>query len=133
MGRFLIVTVMNPNPLDTFTNIVYSKANSYLILLINYEKHQWMLLIARIKMCINFFQDKTMQLDAFLTKLKHTPEQVSFADTIATVDTNYEFTPTAFRNGELENAAGQNSGSCKLLSLAKLHDLSSEQTLHCFG
>jgi hypothetical protein len=74
-----------------------------------------------------------MQLDAFLTKLTNTPEQISFSETIATVDANYEFTPTAFRNGELENAAGQNSGSCKLLSLAKLHNLSAEQTLHCFG
>ena len=74
-----------------------------------------------------------MQLDAFFTKLQHTPEEISFADTIATVDANYEFTPIAFRNGELENAAGQNSGSCKLLSLAKLHNLSIEQTLHCFG
>ena len=74
-----------------------------------------------------------MQLDAFLTKLNTTPDQITFADTIETVDANYDFTPTAFRNGELENAAGQNSGSCKLLSLAKLHDLSPEQTLQCFG
>ena len=74
-----------------------------------------------------------MQLDAFLTKLTSTPEQISFSETIATVDANYAFTPTAFRNGELENATGQNSGSCKLLSFAKLHDLSAEQTLHCFG
>jgi hypothetical protein len=74
-----------------------------------------------------------MQLDAFLTKLTTTPEQISFAETIATIDANYEFTPTAFRNGELENAAGQNSGSCKLLSLATLHNLSPVQTLHCFG
>ncbi|GGY70657.1 type III effector [Cellvibrio zantedeschiae] len=74
-----------------------------------------------------------MQLDDFLTQLKTAPEQISFADTIATVDANYDFTPTAFRNGDLENAAGQNSGSCKLLSLAKLHNLSVEQTLHCFG
>lgn len=74
-----------------------------------------------------------MQLDAFLTKLNATPNQITFADTIATVDANYDFTPTAFRNGELQNAAGQNSGSCKLLSLAQLHTLSVEQTLHCFG
>ena len=74
-----------------------------------------------------------MLINVFLTKLNSTPEQVTFADTIATVDTNYGFTPTAFRNGELENAAGQNSGSCKLLSLAKLHNLSLEQTLQCFG
>lgn len=74
-----------------------------------------------------------MQLDAFLTQLNTNPDQISFSDTIATVDANYDFTPTAFRNGELENAAGQNSGSCKLLSLAKLHNLSVEQTLQCFG
>lgn len=74
-----------------------------------------------------------MQFDAFLTQLNSAPEQISFADTIATVDANYDFTPTAFRNGDLENAAGQNSGSCKLLSLAKLHNLSVGHTLHCFG
>lgn len=74
-----------------------------------------------------------MQLDAFLTKLNATPEQINFTDTIAAIDANYEFTPTRFCNGELENAAGQNSGSCKLLSFAKLHNLSLAQTLHCFG
>ena len=74
-----------------------------------------------------------MQLDTFLTQLNAAPDQINFADTIATVDANYEFTPTAFRNGDLENTVGQNSGSCKLLSLAKLHNLSAEQTLHCFG
>jgi hypothetical protein len=84
-------------------------------------------------MGLYFSQDNIMQLDDFLTKLNATPEQITFADTMAVVDANYEFTPTAFRNGELENAAGQNSGSCKLLSFAKLHHLSSQQTLHCFG
>ena len=40
---------------------------------------------------------------------------------------------TAFRNGELENAAGQNNGSCKLFAFARLQGLSKEQTLACFG
>lgn len=74
-----------------------------------------------------------MQLNAFLTQLNTAPQQISFTDTIATVDAHYEFTPTAFRNGDVENAAGQNSGSCKLISFAKLHNLSVEQTLNCFG
>ena len=74
-----------------------------------------------------------MQINTFLAKLNATPEQIIFADTIATIDANYEFTPTKFYNGELENAAGQNSGSCKLLSFAKLHNLSLVQTLQCFG
>jgi hypothetical protein len=74
-----------------------------------------------------------MQLDTFLTKLNNSPDQITFAETIATVDANYEFTPTAFRNGDLENASGQNSGSCKIFSFAKLHHLSGEKTLQCFG
>jgi len=74
-----------------------------------------------------------MQLKAFLTLLEQTPERITFSDTIAAVDTNYEFTPRAFRNGDMENAAGQNPGSCKLFSFAKLHKLSPEQTLYCFG
>lgn len=74
-----------------------------------------------------------MQLEDFLIKLKTAPEQIHFTDTIAVIDANYEFTPTVFINGELENAAGQNSGSCKLLSFAKLRGLTLEQTLHCFG
>jgi len=74
-----------------------------------------------------------MQLHDFLTKLTSTPDLITFAETITTVDANYEFTPSAFRNGELENAAGQNSGSCKIFSFAKLQNLSVEKTLHCFG
>jgi len=74
-----------------------------------------------------------MQIDTFLDRLNNAPEHITFSDTIATVDTNYDFTPTAFHNGDLLNAAGQNSGSCKLLSFAKLHNLSVEQTLQCFG
>ena len=45
----------------------------------------------------------------------------------------YAFTPTAFANGELSNAAGENNGSCKLFSFAKLTGLTKEQTLACFG
>jgi len=74
-----------------------------------------------------------MQLNDFLTKLNASPEQISFVETIATVDANYQFTPTAFKNGQFENAAGQNSGSCKIFSFAKLHQLTATQTLHCFG
>ena len=74
-----------------------------------------------------------MQLEAFLTQLNNSPDQITFAETIATVDENYDFTPTAFRNGELKNAVGQNSGSCKIFSFAKLQNFSAEQTLHCFG
>ncbi len=82
---------------------------------------------------LNHTQGDHSQLGDFLSTLDSAPEQISFADTIATVDVLYDFTPTSFRNGDLDNAAGQNSGSCKLLSFAKLHNLSVAQTLNCFG
>lgn len=69
----------------------------------------------------------------FLHTLATAPESVNFADTIAVIDAHYDFTPTAFRNGELDNAAGQNNGSCKIFAFAQLQQLSPQQTLHCFG
>jgi len=57
----------------------------------------------------------------------------AFADTLAFVAEHYHYQPTAFRNGEVENAAGQNEGSCKTLGLAKLEGFSDEETLLAFG
>jgi len=74
-----------------------------------------------------------MQLNDFLNKLKDQAENISFDDTMAVIDANYHFTPSAFRNGETQNAAEQNNGSCKLFAFAQLNNLTEEQTLQCFG
>jgi len=74
-----------------------------------------------------------MQLNAFLKNLNESPDSVAFNDTLAVIDALYDFTPTSFRNGSLLNQAGQNNGSCKLFSFARLHGFSQQQTLHCFG
>lgn len=74
-----------------------------------------------------------MTIDAFLKKLNDTPEAVSFDDTMTTINDAYAFTPVAFTNGDMQNEAGQNSGSCKLLAFGMLHHLSEQQTLACFG
>lgn len=74
-----------------------------------------------------------MTLNSFLTKLNETPNQIEFSDTMAVIEVLYDFTPTAFKNGDLQNEAGQNSGSCKLFSFAKIQNFSIEQTLSCFG
>jgi hypothetical protein len=74
-----------------------------------------------------------MLLNEFLSRLANRPLDITFTHTIAVIDANYTFTATAFRNGELQNEAGQNSGSCKLFSFAQLHKLTKEQTLACFG
>ena len=55
-----------------------------------------------------------MTMQNLLHTLTTAPESVNFADTIAVIDAHYDFTPAAFRNGELDNAAGQNNGSIKL-------------------
>lgn len=74
-----------------------------------------------------------MPLASFLDKLKQTPNTITFAETIATIEENYTFTPTAFQNGEHHNAAGENSGSCKLFAFALLQKLSVAESLACFG
>lgn len=74
-----------------------------------------------------------MDIASFLKRLNDAPESIAFSDTMAVIDAAYEFTPTSFSNGTVENAAGQNSGSCKLFAFAKLNGLSEQQTLACFG
>lgn len=73
-----------------------------------------------------------MSIESFLAKVR-SGERVTFNDTMSVIDANYTFTPTRFSNGEVVNNAGENNGSCKLFAFAKLHGLSAEQTLSCFG
>ena len=72
-------------------------------------------------------------LDTFLRQLRERPELVEFDATLALIDALYRFTPVAFCNGTLCNAAGRNTGSCKLLAFARLHGLTGQETLACFG
>lgn len=74
-----------------------------------------------------------MTLNDFLAKLQTAPDTLEFTDTMAVIDALYNYTPTAFHNGDVSNAAGQNGGSCKLFSFAKLQGFDEAQTLACFG
>lgn len=74
-----------------------------------------------------------MSLSLFLQRLREAPEHIEFADSIAAIDSHYDYTPTAFRNGAIENAAGQNAGSCKIFAFARRQQLSTAETLACFG
>ena len=56
-----------------------------------------------------------------------------FADTLAFIAEHYDYQPQAFSNGEVQNAAGQNEGSCKTLGLALLEGLSDAEALLAFG
>ena len=74
-----------------------------------------------------------MTLNTFLNKLKQTPNDIEFVDTMAIIDTHYQFTPTQFTNGHALNMAGENNGSCKIFAFGQLNRLSEQQTLACFG
>ncbi|MFT7052563.1 MAG: hypothetical protein ACJAU1_000108 [Psychromonas sp.] len=74
-----------------------------------------------------------MLVNEFLEKIKRQPQEVIFSEVLDFIEKNYNFTETAFKNGPHLNLAGQNSGSCKIFSFAKLHHLNTQQTLACFG
>ena len=74
-----------------------------------------------------------MNTSEFLEKVKQSPESLEFSELMEVIESEYDFTPTAFKNGELENAENENMGSCKVFSFAQLHCFTTEQALACFG
>jgi len=73
-----------------------------------------------------------MTLHDFITEIASS-SSLDFEDTMNVIKENYQYTPAAFHNGDLENAAGENEGSCKIFAFAKLNNLDEETTLKCFG
>ncbi len=69
----------------------------------------------------------------FIEKVNQNPSGISFQEVINLIDENYNFTPTAFQNGNTFNDVNQNNGSCKVFSFAMLNQLTKEQTLTLFG
>ena len=74
-----------------------------------------------------------MNTEQFLDKLRNEPDAIDFEDTMAVIEAEYEFSPTAFKNGDVENEANQNNGSCKIFAFAQLKSLNADETLACFG
>ena len=72
-------------------------------------------------------------MENFLNKVKSNPESITFQETIEIIESNYNFTPTTFKNGNQINNAGENNGSCKIFAFAKMHQLEKEETLALFG
>ncbi|WP_341225634.1 HopJ type III effector protein [uncultured Arcticibacterium sp.] len=68
-----------------------------------------------------------------IEKIKNKPESIQFKEVIDFIESNYDFSPTAFKNGEIENKVGENNGSCKVFAFGLLNQLSKDQTLACFG
>lgn len=68
-----------------------------------------------------------------ILKIKQQPLSVNFEEIMEVIQDNYQYTPTSFINGALENQASTNEGSCKIFAFAKLHSLTQNETLACFG
>ena len=68
-----------------------------------------------------------------LQQLQSSPETIDFKEVIAYIDENYDFTPTKFTNGNTVNEAGENNGSCKIFSFAKINNFLKDETLALFG
>ena len=56
-----------------------------------------------------------------------------FDDIISYIHDHYHYIPIAFENGDIHNAKGQNEGSAKILSFAKMHGLNQLDTLSLFA
>lgn len=73
-----------------------------------------------------------MMLENFLALVRR-GDTPAFNDTQRIIVEHYSYRPTAFQNGPVANAAGQNEGSCRLFAFARLHGLTAAQTLALFG
>jgi len=71
------------------------------------------------------------QLTTLLEGLK--ANTIIFKDVIEFIETRYQYTPTAFKNGEAYNEATQNQGSAKVFTFAQINNLSKEDTLTLFA
>ncbi len=74
-----------------------------------------------------------MELQQFLDALASSPEKIEFETTMAVIEDNYDFTPASFTNGNTQNDANENNGSCKIFAFGLLNALDKEATLACFG
>lgn len=68
-----------------------------------------------------------------IEQLRQALTTLEFNDCMSIIDALYDFTPCAFSNGNTQNAAGDNNGSCKLFAFAQLNNFTEPQTLALFG
>jgi hypothetical protein len=72
-------------------------------------------------------------LQTLLAAVYDQPESLVFTEVLAAIDTEFDFTASAFSNGELRNSALENQGSCRVLSFAHQAGLSEIHTLSLFA
>ena len=74
-----------------------------------------------------------MTLSSLLEAIYANSSTLEFTKVLDAIDSEFDFTPTPFINGSLNNPADQNQGSCKIFSFANQAGLSESQTLLLFA
>ena len=74
-----------------------------------------------------------MTLEAFKNKLQNSPKEIDFKETIAAIESTYNFSASAFKNGDLQSSETENLGSCKVFSFALKQNFTKEETLASFA
>ena len=74
-----------------------------------------------------------MNVNELIKQCREAPQNVEFEQVIAVIDRHYDYTPSQFSNGAINNPAGSNEGSCKIFAFAQLNNLSEMETLSLFG
>lgn len=74
-----------------------------------------------------------MTINDLLASVYENSEQLVFTEVLATIEAEFEFTPSAFHNGNLKNAETENQGSCKVFGFAHQAGLNQAHTLALFA
>ena len=74
-----------------------------------------------------------MNVNELIKQCREAPQSVEFEQVIAVIDQHYDYNPSQFSNGAINNPAGSNEGSCKIFAFAQLNNLSEMETLSLFG
>tara|TARA_R110002126_G_C10168605_1_gene473569 strand:+ start:164 stop:514 length:351 start_codon:yes stop_codon:yes gene_type:complete len=74
-----------------------------------------------------------MTIQDLITQVRSQPQSVEFSQVINAIQQHYQYTATAFTNGDVVNEKGSNEGSCKIFYFAQLNQLTESETLHLFG
>ncbi|MBA5792573.1 HopJ type III effector protein [Flavobacterium sp. xlx-214] len=59
--------------------------------------------------------------------------QLPFKEILNFIEEKYQYTPSAFKNGDLINGEDENQGSAKVLYFAQMNTISKEDTLLLFA
>jgi hypothetical protein len=87
----------------------------------------------RIARAVPAFMEMPVAATQLTTLLGRAPEQIEFQMVMDAIEELYDVSEVEFSVGEVKSSPGQNMGSSKIFSFAKISKLDEATTLHLFG